>query len=78
MRLSSRLIYQASMNTYIIIGSQSCIGDLFPTCSTVALQIGRFLSKFASGRSFGLPVGGQCARILAEVMMSPIDQVLRR
>ena len=55
---------------------ESCIGDLFPTCSTVALQIGRFLSKFASGRSFGLPVGGQCARILAEVMMSPIDQVL--
>lgn len=55
---------------------ESCVGDLFPRWSTVALQIGRFLSKFASGRSFGLPVGGQCARILAEVMMSPIDRAL--
>ena len=51
------------------------IGDLFPE-STMAVQIDRFLSKFASGRSFGLPVGGQCARILAEIMMSPIDRRL--
>jgi len=41
--------------------------------STIAVQIDRILSKLASGRSFGLPVGGQCARILAEVMMTPID-----
>ena len=39
----------------------NCIKDLFPQHSTVANQIDRFLSKFASGRSFGLPVGGQCA-----------------
>lgn len=52
------------------------VRDLFPASSTVADQIDRFLSKFASGRSFGLPVGGQCARILAEVMMSPIDTML--
>ena len=50
--------------------------DLFPEESTIAVQIDRFLSKFASGRSFGLPVGGQCARILAELMMSPIDRML--
>ena len=118
---------------------ENCIEDLFPRPSTVALQITRFLSKFAgiiygsaqapdqsgrgtvttstgsrivrnassgvisgrmmmssildqtareswalpyiipkfaAGRSFGLPVGGQCARILAEVMMSPIDRML--
>ena len=55
---------------------ENCIKDLFPSTSTVAVQIDRFLSKFASGRSFGLPVGGQCARILAEVMMSPIDSML--
>ena len=51
------------------------IKDLFPD-STISVQIDRFLSKFAAGRSFGLPVGGQCARILAEVMMTPIDQRL--
>ena len=55
---------------------ENCIEDLFPKGSTVSVQISRFLSKFASGRSFGLPVGGQCARILAEVMMSPIDRML--
>ena len=55
---------------------ENCVKDLFPSNSTVAVQIDRFLSKLASGRSFGLPVGGQCARILAEVMMSPIDSML--
>jgi hypothetical protein len=52
------------------------IKDLADANSTVALQIDRLLSKLASGRSFGLPVGGQCARVLAEVMMTPIDQAL--
>ena len=55
---------------------ENCLKDLLPQDSTVAVQIDRFLSKFASGRSFGLPVGGQCSRILAEVMMSPIDRLL--
>ena len=55
---------------------ENCVRDLFVPESTVAVQIDRILSKLASGRSFGLPVGGQCARILAEVMMSPIDSML--
>jgi Reverse transcriptase (RNA-dependent DNA polymerase) len=55
---------------------ESVIKDLAAADSTVALQIDRILSKLASGRSFGLPVGGQCARVLAEVMMTPIDQAL--
>ena len=55
---------------------ESCINDLFQKTCTVGSQIDRFLCKFASGRSFGLPVGGQCARILAEVMISPIDKLL--
>lgn len=55
---------------------ENYIEDLFETGSTLAKQIDRFLSKFASGRSFGLPVGGQCARILAEVMMTPVDRAL--
>lgn len=44
--------------------------------STVALQVDRIINQLTAGRSFGLPVGGQCARVLAEVMMTPIDQIL--
>lgn len=54
---------------------ENVVKDLAPA-STVALQIDRILSQLAAGRSFGLPVGGQCARILAEVMMTPIDRSL--
>lgn len=54
---------------------ENVIEDLAPG-STLAMQIDRILSKLAAGRSFGLPVGGQCARILAEVMMTPIDRSL--
>lgn len=55
---------------------ENCITDLFSESPTIAIQVDRLLSKFAFGRSFGLPVGGQCARILAEVLMSAIDQML--
>lgn len=55
---------------------ENCVADLFPQGSTIPTQIDRFLSKFAAGRSFGLPVGGQCARILAELLMSSIDRML--
>jgi hypothetical protein len=54
---------------------ENVVKDLAPA-STVAVQIDRILSQLAAGRSFGLPVGGQCARILAEVMMTPIDRSL--
>lgn len=55
---------------------ENVVNDLAPLTSTVAVQIDRILSKLASGRSFGLPVGGQCARVLAEVLMTPIDASL--
>ena len=55
---------------------ENVIKDLAPANSTVPMQVDRILSKLAAGRSFGLPVGGQCARILAEVMMTPIDRSL--
>lgn len=54
---------------------ENVVKDLAPD-STLAMQIDRILSQLAAGRSFGLPVGGQCARILAEVMMTPIDRLL--
>lgn len=55
---------------------ENIIKDLSGEGSKIAIQIDRILSKLASGRSFGLPVGGQCARVLAEVMMTPIDAAL--
>jgi hypothetical protein len=42
----------------------------------VPLQIDRMLAKMSGGRSFGLPVGGHCARVLAEAVMMPIDEAL--
>ncbi|MFI4939319.1 MAG: RNA-directed DNA polymerase [Burkholderiales bacterium] len=55
---------------------ENCIADLFQNGSTVPTQIDRLLNKFSSGRSFGLPVGGQCSRILAELLMASIDRTL--
>jgi hypothetical protein len=55
---------------------ENCVADLFPNGSTVPTQVDRFLNRFASGRSFGLPVGGQCSRILAELLLSSIDRRL--
>jgi hypothetical protein len=55
---------------------ENVVNDLAAGNSTIAVQIDRILSKLSAGRSFGLPVGGQCARVLAEVMMTPIDQSL--
>lgn len=55
---------------------KSLIDDLFPEEPKLALQVDLLLSKFSTGRSFGLPVGGQCARILAELLLSEVDKSL--
>lgn len=55
---------------------ENCVDDLFPSGSKVATQVDRLLSKLSAGRSFGLPVGGQCSRILAELVLSAIDRRL--
>ncbi|WP_438405632.1 RNA-directed DNA polymerase, partial [Aeromonas hydrophila] len=55
---------------------ENCINDLFENDSTISTQIDRLLNHLSSGRSFGLPVGGQCSRILAELLMTSIDQLL--
>ncbi len=55
---------------------ENFLGDLFPASSNVHIQIDRMLSKFSGGRSFGIPVGGQCSRIVAEVLMTSIDKRL--
>jgi hypothetical protein len=55
---------------------ENCIDDLFGEGETVGTQIDCILSQLSSGRSFGLPVGGQCARVLAELLMTSIDSLL--
>jgi hypothetical protein len=55
---------------------ENAVDDLFPDDETVSAQVDRLLSQFAAGRSFGLPVGGQCSRVLAELLMSLIDRQL--
>jgi hypothetical protein len=55
---------------------ENCLNDLFPEDGTVAAQVDRMLNRLASGRSFGLPVGGHGSRVLAEVLLSMIDQQL--
>jgi hypothetical protein len=55
---------------------ENSINDLFPDDKTIAPQVDRFLSRFAAGRSFGLPVGGQCSRVLAEMILTLVDRQL--
>lgn len=42
----------------------------------IAKQINVLLSKVFAGRSFGLPVGGQAARVLAELVLNEVDRKL--
>jgi hypothetical protein len=55
---------------------ENCVAEQFPVDSTIPTQVDRLLNKFASGRSFGLPVGGQASRIVAEVLLSSVDRML--
>lgn len=52
------------------------LSDLFNDGGRLAKQIVGLLAKCSGGRSFGLPVGGQGARALAELMLSPVDMEL--
>lgn len=53
---------------------ENFIQDVFPDNPRIAAQVVALLSKFSAGRSFGLPVGGQCSRILAELFLSYVDR----
>jgi len=52
---------------------ENFIDELFPDNERIGNQVNALLSKFSSGRSFGLPVGGQCSRILAELFLNSVD-----
>lgn len=53
---------------------ENFIHDVFPEDGRIAGQVVALLSKFTAGRSFGLPVGGQGSRILAELFLSYVDR----
>ncbi|MFG0639955.1 RNA-directed DNA polymerase [Delftia sp. WSY_22] len=55
---------------------ENCISALDGGQVQVATQVNALLSRLFAGRSFGLPVGGQGARILAELFLHQIDMAL--
>lgn len=60
---------------------ENFINDLFgyvrsEPITSIGTQVDRLLSKFSAGRSFGLPVGSQCSRVLAELFMDTVDLAL--
>lgn len=55
---------------------ENFINDLGGDSKQVSKQVNALLSKLAAGRSFGLPVGGQGARVLAELLLNQVDSAL--
>lgn len=55
---------------------ENFINDLQGDSAVIAAQVNALLGHFSAKRSFGLPVGGQAARILAELFLSYIDNAL--
>lgn len=55
---------------------ENFINDLGGDCERVSKQVNGLLAKISAGRSFGLPVGGQGARILAELFLNQVDCAL--
>jgi hypothetical protein len=55
---------------------ENFINDLGGDCQQVSKQINALLGKISAGRSFGLPVGGQGARVLAELFLNQVDHAL--
>jgi hypothetical protein len=55
---------------------ENFINDLGGESKQVSKQVNALLGKLSAGRSFGLPVGGQGARVLAELLLNQIDLAL--
>ncbi|QNH03416.1 RNA-directed DNA polymerase [Pseudomonas sediminis] len=55
---------------------ENFINQLGGDAHVMSTQVNALLSHFSAKRSFGLPVGGQAARILAELFLSHIDNAL--
>lgn len=55
---------------------ENFINDLGGDAEVMAAQVNALLGHFSAKRSFGLPVGGQAARIFAELFLSYIDEAI--
>lgn len=55
---------------------ENLINGLDGDAGAVSKQVNALLSKLFAGRSFGLPVGGQGARVLAELFLNQVDAAL--
>ena len=55
---------------------ENLINGLGGDAGPVSKQVSALLGKLFAGRSFGLPVGGQAARILAELLLNQVDAAL--
>lgn len=55
---------------------ENLISGLGGDSQAVSKQVNALLSKLFAGRSFGLPVGGQGARVLAELLLNQVDTAL--
>lgn len=55
---------------------ENFINHLSGECKQVSKQVNALLGKLSAGRSFGLPVGGQGARVLAELFLNQVDSAL--
>lgn len=55
---------------------ENFINDLGGDSKQVSKQVNALLGKLFAGRSFGLPVGGQGARILAELFLHQVDNAI--
>lgn len=55
---------------------ENLISGLGGDAGAVSKQVNALLSKLFAGRSFGLPVGGQGARVFAELFLNQGDSVL--
>lgn len=55
---------------------ENFIKDLGGDSEVMAAQVNGLLGHFTAKRSFGLPVGGQAARVLAELFLSYVDNAL--
>lgn len=55
---------------------ENFINDFGGNCEQVSKQVNALLGKLSAGRSFGFPVGGQGARVLAELFLNQVDSAL--
>jgi len=64
--------YQRVSHDAIEVGLASCGAD-----PDIAWRIRRILNDFTVGAPVGLPVGGPAARLLSELVLNSVDQLLR-